>query len=351
MMRLACLGAIGNETWTLALALLTAITSAIVGTYLMLDRRAMLTEGLSHAVLPGIVIGFAITGSPHSPWLFAAAIASGWVMVWSTERLIRRFRVDHDVALGMVFTFMLAVGVLVASRYLRDTTFHPDCIIDGNLTLAAVDGWPMPGGNWLPKRLVSLSLVLALTVAFLVTLRKEVPLIWLDPTLARRLGYRVDLIKTLWLLLVCLVTVVCFETAGSVLIVALMIAPPVAAKLIVGRMSHLILFSLGFAVVSAWLGFQFGMAIDVAPTGPMSMVAGGIAVAATVLGPRRGLVSRMRNRTNVRRRHFTAILQTAALKLPPGLGIAERQIRLAAELDWPLSRVRRLWPNVDADSQ
>ena len=351
MIAIHCLAVIGNETWTLALAMLTAVISALVGTFLMLDRRAMLTEGLSHAVLPGIVVGFAITGSPHSPWLFAAAITSGLLMVWSTERLIRHFRVDHDVALGMVFTFMLAIGVLVASRYLRDTTFHADCIIDGNLTLAAVDGWPIAGGNWLPKRLVSLAVVLALVVAFLVTLRKEVPLIWLDPMLARRLGYRVDLIKAVWLSLVCLVTVVCFETAGSVLIVALMIAPPVAAKMIVGRMPQLIVLSLGFAVLSAWWGFHFGMAIDVAPTGPMSVAAGGIAVAATVFGPRRGWISRMRNRTTVRRRHFTAILQTAATKLPPDMDLSERQSRLASDLEWPLNRVRRLWSSVDADSR
>ena len=127
------------EFWTLAIAAVTALACALSGTFLVLKREALVSEGLAHAVLPGIVIAYALIGDRTSPLLLVGAAAMGLVMILAVQAVRRTGVVDATASLGVVFPALFSVGVLLTSMDLAGTYFHADCIIEGNLALAPLD--------------------------------------------------------------------------------------------------------------------------------------------------------------------------------------------------------------------
>lgn len=319
----------------LLMAAVTAVLCAITGSLLIVRRDSMISEGLSHAVLPGIVIGFLLIGQRHSPWLVCGAAAGGLAMVWSVAMLRRTGLVASDAALGIVFSAMFSFGVLLISRYLRGTMFSPEVIIDGNLALAALDQWQWRGHDLGPRSLTWLILTLAIMLVFVNVSYKELKLMMFDRMTAHRFGYRPNYIDTVWVSLVSLVTVVAFEVAGSILIVALMIAPPACAYLLVKRLSQMLIVSSCFGVFSAWLGFVISGWLDVAPTAPMAATAGLLFLIIAVLGPQQGILASWLGRRRGHQHWNEKILQTAVEKL--GRFDAEQ---LAEKLDWPVAKVQ-----------
>lgn len=276
------------ETALMLTALVTAVLSAVVGTVLLVRRDSMIAEGLSHAVLPGIVIGFLLAGDIHSPWLTFAATIGGLVMVWSVSWLRHTRRIDPDAALGIVFSAMFSVGVLIVSKFMRNTTFHPQAIIDGQLTLSIFDEYQITETIYVPKALITMTVVLAVISIFLIVVRKEMRMMMFDPVLSRRFGYRPVMIEAIWVALVSLAVVAMFEVAGSVLVVALMVAPAAAAYLLTRRFSVMLTIAIGIAVSSALIGYAIGEAWEISPSAPMGSVAGAIFLLAMVVRPGRG---------------------------------------------------------------
>lgn len=279
------------EGWTLAIAVVSAIVCALCGGLLLVNRQAMVSEGLSHAVLPGIVIAFILLRDINSPWLIPCAALSGLVMVWLTHMLQRTRLVDDDAGLGIVFSAMFSVGILLVSQKLRNTHFHADCVIDGNLALAPLDRFVWQGIDWGPRSFLIMSVMLLIVSLFLIVCYKELKVMLFDPMLASRFGLRPTMLQYICLTIVSLTAVAAFDVAGSVLIVALMIAPPAAAYLLVDRLGPLLLCSALIAVISAVVGFYLAMAIDVSPTGPIASTAGFVFLSVFALAPRRGIIA------------------------------------------------------------
>ncbi len=296
------------EMWTLATAIVTAVACALSGGLLLVKRDSMVSEGLSHAVLPGLAIGFLIFREYNSPWLIALATASGMLMVWLTSWLARTNLVDADAGLGIVFAGMFSVGVLIVSRYLRKTHFHADCIIEGNLALAPLDRLKLGGYDLGPRSWVVMLVILTALVGFLLLCFKELKITLFDSTLAARFQLRPALMQFMMLTLISLTTVAAFNVAGSILIVALMIAPPAAALLLTDRLSAVFLVSVGLAIMSAVLGFYLARSLDISPTAPIASVAGGVFLTVFLFAPERGLVATRLTRRRQREETRTLLL-------------------------------------------
>ncbi|WP_166822837.1 metal ABC transporter permease [Thalassoroseus pseudoceratinae] len=279
------------ELWTLAIATVTSITCALCGSLLLVNRKSMVSEGLSHAVLPGLVLAFVFIRDYNSPILIFAAAVSGMVMVWLTQLIERSRLVDDDAALGIVFAGMFSVGILIVSAKLRNTHFHADCIIDGNLALAPLDRLIVGGMDLGPRSCVVMCVMLALVVAFIVLAYKELKISIFDPILAERFRLRPALLQFAWLGLVSMTTVAAFDVAGSILIVALMIAPPAAAYLLTDRLGRLLVIAGIVATVSSIGGFYLAMNMDVSPTGPIASFSGVMFLIIFAFAPRRGFIA------------------------------------------------------------
>ncbi|MEM9800871.1 MAG: metal ABC transporter permease [Planctomycetota bacterium] len=321
------------EAWTLAIAAVPAVACALSGTFLVLKHEAMAAEGLAHAVLPGIVIAFVFVGDRTSPLLIAGAAATGLVMTLLVQAVRRTGVVDSAASLGVVFPALFSVGILLASAELSNTHFHADCIIDGNLALAPLSRLEVAGVDLGPRAFWSNAVALILVAAFVIAFFKEMTLTTFDERLAARLGFRPALLHVAWLALVSITIVAAFEAAGSVLVVALMIAPPAAAILWSRDLVRILVLASALGLASAGLGFAVAFAFDVAPNGPMATVAGLLFLLSLLVAPG-GLLARERTIRSARREMEEALVVARA-----GPGGSRDADVVAEELGWPRSRV------------
>ena len=293
--------------WTLVIAIVTAISCSLAGTMLVVKREAFVSEGLSHAVLPGIIFAFLVFQDRSSPWLILSAGLSGLLMVWLVQALVRTGRVHQDAALGIVFSGMFSVGVIASSLKLEQVHFHAHCIIDGNLAFAAIA--PCYFGEWYlgPKAFVAMGVCLLVLLGFIVAFYKELKLMAFDESTAFMQGFHPKMLHTVWLTLVSVIAVAAFETAGTILVVALMIAPPAAANLMVQRLSRIFVLGAVFSAVAAGAGVFISHQMGVAPAGPIASISGLIFLAVAMFAPTKGLVSQwsMRHR---RRKRFQQLM-------------------------------------------
>ncbi len=278
--------------WTHIIAILTAIACSLAGVLLVVKREAMVSEGLSHAVLPGIVLAFLIFRDRSSPFLILAAGLSGLLMVWLVQWIAKTGRVKQDAALGIVFSGMFSVGILASSLNLKEIHFHAHCIIDGNLAFAALEDCHWFGVYLGPRAFVSMLLCVAGLIGFITVFFKELKLMAFDETSSQLFGYRPRLLHTIWLAIVSIVAVAAFEVAGTILVVALMIAPAAAANLLSQRLGKMFLLSGLLGTCSAILGVVLSQQLSISPAGPIASMAGLTFLVVVFFAPRRGLISR-----------------------------------------------------------
>jgi manganese/zinc/iron transport system permease protein len=280
--------------WTITVAGIAAVSCALLGCFLLLKRMSLLGDAISHGILPGIALTVLLTGRITSVYLLVGAIVFGLLTAFLAQTLTSVGKVSEDASLGIVFTSLFALGVIVISRYLRHVDVDPSCVFYGLL-----EGVPTLTFTWagmeIPEALPAMSLALVLTVALILLLWKELKLAAFDPALSRAMGFAPTLIDYLLIALVAGATVTAFEALGSVLVLAMLVAPPATAHLLTDRLAPMLLWSAALAVSCAVLGYVF------ATVGPYSCnVAGMMAVVsgvefglAALLAPRQGAVVRV----------------------------------------------------------
>jgi manganese/zinc/iron transport system permease protein len=227
---------------------LAAVLCGVLGGVLVVRRSAMLGDALSHAVLPGLVLGFIVTGSrATAPMLIGAALAA-LAAVGLIALLRRAGRLDAGAAMGVVFSVMFAMGTVLL-RFAGDRVdLDADCVLYGVLEAIRWPGVVEAGdllrpGAWaaVPRQVVVLAAMLGLSVAVLVVLRRHVLLWCFDPALARAMGQRPGLVGGIVMGLVAGATVASFEAVGSILVLALLACPGVAARQLTDRFGpHLV---------------------------------------------------------------------------------------------------------------
>ena len=277
--------------WTYMIAVVTAIACSLVGTLLVVKREAFISEGLSHAVLPGIVLAFLAIRDRSSPLLILSAGLSGLVMVGLVQWIVKSGRVKQDAALGIVFSGMFSVGVIASSLKLSNVHFHTDCIIDGNLAFAALNDCHWFGVYLGPRVFVSMLLCVVGLVGFIFIFFKELKMMAFDQATSQLQGFRPGLLHTMWLAVVSIVAVAAFETAGTILVVALMIAPAAAANLLTTRLSAMFFVSALLGTAAAIAGVALSLELSIAPAGPIASLSGLLFLAIVLFAPKYGLIS------------------------------------------------------------
>lgn len=219
----------------LAAALLVGITCAILGVYVVLRRMAFIGDALSHTVLPGVVISY-LNG-----WnLFVGAIITGLITALGIGWMSRRQAVREDTAIGVLFTGMFALGILLISsvRSFRDFTH----ILFGSIL-----------GVTNEDLLLIAGLAVAILLALLL-LHKELELTSFDPTYAEVIGVRADRMRTTLLVLLALTVVTSIQVVGVVLTSAMLVTPAAAASLLTKRLVRMMALSAAIAIGSVFVG-------------------------------------------------------------------------------------------------
>jgi manganese/zinc/iron transport system permease protein len=284
----------------LTIAVVTAVASALPGTYLVLRRTAMVSDAISHAILPGIVIAFFVTHDLNSPLLLVAAAATGVLTVVLIEALIRSRLVPEDAAIGIVFPALFSIGVILISRAASDVHLDTDAVLLGELAFAPFHRLNIAGVDCGPTALWSMGTILVVNTVLVLVAWKELKLATVDPGLAALLGFQPLVIHYGLMSMVSVTAVGAFDAVGSILVVALMIAPPATASLLAERLATVIGLATVVAAVGAVLGWAAALALDVSIAGAIAAAAGLLFALTFLLAPHRGLLAQARRRKSQR---------------------------------------------------
>lgn len=282
------------------LAAVVAAACALPGVFLVLRRLALMSDAISHSILPGIVLAFFVTHDLNSPFLLVAAAATGVLTVFLVELLLKTRRVREDAAIGLVFPALFSIGVILISRHAGDVHLDLDAVLLGELAFAPLDRFIVGGRDLGPRGLWVMGTILLLNAAFIVTFFKELKLTTFDAALASALGFSPVALHYAFMATVSVTAVGAFDAVGSILVIALMIAPPAAAYLLTDRLPTLIGLSVLIGVVSAIAGYWLAHLLDASIAGAMATMTGICFGLAWLFAPGRGLLAAARRRARQR---------------------------------------------------
>lgn len=274
------------------IASVVAASSSLVGTFLVLRKMSLMSDAISHAILLGIVVMFFFIESTASVPMIIAATLTGVLTVYLVETLVRTRLVKEDAAIGLVFPALFSLGVILISRYAANVHLDIDAVLLGELAFAPFDRLLLGALDIGPRALWLALLVGGLNLLFIVLFYKELKLATFDAGLAAALGFSPVLLHYGLMTLVSVTAVSSFEAVGSVLVVALMIAPPAAAYLLTDRLPVMLGLGAGLGVASAVSGYFLARSLDASIAGSMATMTGVIFVLVLFFAPQRGLLSR-----------------------------------------------------------
>ena len=247
----------------MATATLACVVCALLGNFLVLRRESLLGDAISHAVLPGIVLGFLVAGTRATLPILAGAAAAALVCAVLIQIIRRLGRIEQGASMGVVFTIMFASGVLLIEQAsVGSIDIDPDCVLYGQLEdvlWLAATGW----GSFLdpaaladlPRELLTLAGVLAVSTALIALLWKEIRVVSFDPAFALASGMPTGVVQYGLAGLVALAAVASFEAVGSILVIAALICPAATARLLTDRYGRQLGLSVLFGAASAILGY------------------------------------------------------------------------------------------------
>lgn len=283
------------------LASVVAAACALPGVFLVLRKTALMSDAISHSILLGIVLAFFVTGDLSSPFLIFAAAATGILTVVLAESINRTGLVREDAAIGLVFPALFSMGVILISRYAGDVHLDTDAVLLGELAFAPFDRFELFGIDMGPRSLAVMSGILILNFAFIFIYYKELKLATFDPSLAAALGFSPLIINYALMSVVSITAVGAFDAVGSILVVALMVAPAATAYLLTDRLSVMLGLSVGIGITAAIGGYWMAHWLDASIAGSMAVVCGIIFCLVLLFAPQQGLITisrrRMRQKT------------------------------------------------------
>jgi manganese/zinc/iron transport system permease protein len=287
----------------LLIGIFAAVACALPGNFLVLRKQALIGDAISHVVLPGIVVAFLITGAVTTWPMMLGAGAAALVAVAAIEAIRRLGRIEPGAAMGVVFTTMFAGGVLLLEQ--SDTSsVHLDVehALFGNLeSLIWLDatGWasildPVALAT-LPVELLRIGLALIGVALFVMLFWRPLKISTFDEGFAQTLGIRTGPLGLALVVVAAIAAVAAFDAVGSIIVIAMFICPPAAARLMTNQLEHQIAWSVGFAALASVLGYVLagygplwlGADNAVSAAGMIATVSGLILAITALFGPHR----------------------------------------------------------------
>ena len=252
-------------------AVLACVTCGLLGTLLLLTRNAMMGDAISHAVLPGIAAGFWVTGTRAALPMVGGAIAAAVIAVVLIGLIRRLGRLEPGAAMGVVFSGMFALGLLMLVWSGADRVdLDIDCVLYGILETLV---WPEATGlaslidpaalAALPGELILLAVMFAATLAALLLMWKELRLASFDPAFGAVIGFDPRPVRALLMVLIAAACVAAFWAVGSILVIAALIGPPAIARLLTDRYAAQFLLAAAAGAGMAVAGYVVAALVPV----------------------------------------------------------------------------------------
>mgnify|MGYP000041119939 CR=1 FL=1 len=280
-----------NDVYIILTASLVSLSCALLGCYLILRKMAMVGDAISHAVLPGIVVAFLISGSRDSGTMLVGAGLIGIVTTFLIEFLHKKARLQTDASIGVTFTWLFAVGVVLISLFAGKVDLDQDCVLYGEIAYVPLDLWITDDGTIMgPRALYIVGAILVLITVFVVAGYKELFLTTFDPAYASAIGVSTTMWHYLLMGGVSATTVASFEQVGAILVVALLIAPAATAYLITENFKWMLISASLIGVLSSVTGYYLAVWADSSIAGAIASMTGIFFGLALLFSPTHGIL-------------------------------------------------------------
>lgn len=288
---------------------LVATACGLLGPLLVLRRQALMSDAVSHAVLPGIVLVFILFATRAPVPVIIGAAIFGVICVLGVDALRATGLIRVDAAIGIVFPALFALGVIGITSFASGAHIDLDATVYGEIAFAPFRTVDVAGVE-VARSLPLLGAIVLANLALLGLLWKELKLTTFDPEFARTIGFRPSLLSRLILIAVAVTAVVSFESVGAILVVTMLIVPAAAAYLVAQRLLPLVALTVAIGWGSAIGGYESARVLDASIAGAMGLVATTCFVAALLLSPRYGVLARVLKRRRSRAAIRRAIAET-----------------------------------------
>lgn len=274
----------------LSVVMITAVSCALLGVFLVLKNMAMVADALSHTVLLGIVLGYFIAGDLDSPILFVGAALFGVMTVYAIEYVVNKFAIQSDAATGLVFTLLFALAIILISKYARNVHLDVDVVLSGEVVFATLNTMEIFGIQ-VPISFARMLVMLVINLAFVAVTYQQLKVSIFDPVYAKSIGVAVGFLNLVLMTLVSITTVVAFDAVGAILVISLMVAPALSAHLLSKRLSIMLLVALLYGVINSVLGYYVAIYFNVSISGTIAF-AGFVTFLLTLLFAPNGLIGK-----------------------------------------------------------
>ncbi|MEM6262562.1 MAG: metal ABC transporter permease [Bacteroidota bacterium] len=262
-----------DSFWIILTGILVAASTSLLGSFLLLRKMTMVGDAISHAVLPGIVLAYLVSQSRASWIMLAGAALFGILTTLLIEVLHKRAKLQSDAAIGISFTWLFAIGVILISLFAGQVDLDQDCVLYGEIAYVPLDIWLLSNGmNLGPITVWRLSFLLILVIVFVVLAYKPLLVTSFDPVFSAAVGISTVFWHYALMSLVSLATVLSFESVGAILVIAFLVGPAATAYLLTENLIRMLVLSVVMGIIAAITGYGLAVFID-------GSIAGGMAVA------------------------------------------------------------------------
>lgn len=264
-----------NDVYIILTASFISISCAILGSFLVLRKMAMVGDAISHAVLPGIVLAYLIAGNRSSFAMLAGAVLIGVLATVLIELFHKKTRLQEDAAIGLTFTWLFALGVILISLFSGQVDLDQECVLYGEIAYVPLDSWYLATGLHMgPKALWVTGFLLLAVLGFVLAGYRGLFITSFQAEYAAALGFAVGFWHYALMAMVSVTTVLSFESVGAILVVALITAPPAAAYLITEKLKSMLVLAAIFGVLASISGYYLAVWLDGSISGAISFMCG-----------------------------------------------------------------------------
>lgn len=263
-----------DAIWIISTGALIALSCAWVGNYLVIRKMSMMGDALSHAILPGLVIAYLLFGMENVFAYIVSCAAMGVVSVALIDLFKRNKLISDDIALGLSFTSLFAIGVILISLFAGKVHLDYDHVLYGEIAYVPLDVLYL-NGEIIGPRAFWIALAMAIVIGLFVFIAFRILNVTsFNPEFASLLGINVRLWHYILLSMVSLVVVVAFESVGAILVVSFLIIPSASAFLLSDQLRVMFTLSSVFAVAATSVGYYLAYVTNSSIAASMALCSG-----------------------------------------------------------------------------
>lgn len=277
----------------LVIAILTSAVCALPGVFLVLRGASLMSDAMSHALLLGIVGMFLWVRSLTSPLLLIGAGGAGFGVVVLTEYIMQRTRLSKDAAIGLLFPFFFSCAVVLINLYTRDVHLDTDMVLLGDLVFAPFSRCIIAGTDYGSQAVCILTVLLIFVSGIFCIGYRRLLLVLFDPLYAYTVQARPSVMYYGMMGLTSIVAVSVFSVVGSVIVVALMIAPAASAFCTARSLKQMLVHAVGYGICAAVFGYWCAAFANVSIAGSIATMSGLLFAFVVLFAPRVGILGRI----------------------------------------------------------